>query len=60
MELNAFLKVAQQMFRRHDLGDDATGEGDNLIVEVFDAGIFDAFSQFLGRLGAGVEFSVQV
>ncbi|MNC50094.1 hypothetical protein D3C75_993150 [compost metagenome] len=60
VELHAFLKVTQQMFRRHDLGDDATGEGDNLIVEVFDAGIFDAFGQFLGRLGAGVEFSVQV
>jgi hypothetical protein len=47
VELHAFFKVAQQMLGRHDLGDDTTGEGDNLVVEVFDAGIFDAFNQFL-------------
>ena len=60
VELHAFFKVAQQMLGRHDLGNDTTGEGDNLVVEVFDAGIFDAFNQFLRGLGAGVEFSVQV
>jgi hypothetical protein len=46
VELHAFQGCATNV-GRHDLGDDATGEGDNLVVEVFDAGIFDAFNQFL-------------
>ncbi|MCY1242204.1 hypothetical protein D9M72_551510 [compost metagenome] len=60
VELHALLQVAQQMLGRHHLGDHPSAEGDDLVVDVFHAGVLDAGAEFLGDCGAGVMFFMKI